>query len=243
MEKIKDAKRVSTQAIYMIQQGFNVALPIAIGYIPIALTFGVLAKQSGLSLMELTLMSALVYAGASQFMGVNMIVASATATEIILATFVLNFRHFIMSLAFMNGIREYIGFKGRAGLSLGLTDETFSVAALNMNEAKKEKSVLFYGTIIVTAYLTWIIGSLAGGLLGNIIPEKLSQSMGIALYALFIALLIPSVKKEYKYGIIAVIAIVINVIAGQFLSSGWSIVLATLLGGFCGLFILKEREA
>src|SRR5699024_9435735 len=133
----------------------QVGLPIVIGYIPIAITYGVLAKQSGMSLMELTLMSALVYAGASQFMGVNMIAVSASAAEIILATFVLNFRHFVMSLSFMNGLRDHVGIKGRVGLSLGLTDETFSVAALHMDEAKKEKSVLFYGTIILTGYLSW----------------------------------------------------------------------------------------
>lgn len=232
----------SSQSFHMIQKGFKIALPIAIGYIPIALTYGVLAKQSGLSLVELTLMSALVYAGASQFMGVNMIIASATAIEIVLATFVLNFRHFVMSLSFMNGLKEAVDLKGRLALSLGLTDEAFSVAAIHMDEAKKDKASFFYGTIILTAYLSWVFGSLAGGLLGNIIPETLSQSMGIALYALFIALLVPSVKKEYKYGLIALIAIVINVIVGQFLSSGWSIVIATVIGGYCGSFLLKERD-
>src|SRR5699024_3555744 len=116
----------------MIEQGFRVAFPIAIGYIPIAITFGVLAKQSGLSLLELTMMSAFVYAGASQFMGVNMIVANATAIEIILATFVLNFRHFVLSLSFMHGLKDHINLKARTGLALGLTDESFSVAALHM---------------------------------------------------------------------------------------------------------------
>lgn len=231
-----------TQSKYMIQRGFKVAFPIAIGYIPIAITYGVLAKQSGLSLMELTLMSALVYAGASQFMGVNMIIASSSAIEIILATFVLNFRHFILSLSFMNGLRDYVSLKGRFGLSLGLTDETFSVAALHMDEAKKEKSVLFYGTIILTAYFTWVFGSLLGGLVGNIIPEKLSQSMGIALYALFIALLIPSIKKQYRLGLIALVAIIINVSVSQFLSSGWAIVIATVVGGLSGLLILREGD-
>lgn len=231
----------SSQSIDMIREGLRIALPIAIGYIPIAITYGVLAKQSGLSLMELTLMSAFVYAGASQFMGVNMIIASASVIEIILATFVLNFRHFVMSLSFMNGLRNNVGLAGRIGLSLGLTDETFSVAALHIDKADKEKSVLFYGTIILTAYVTWVVGSLLGGLVGNVIPEKLSQSMGIALYALFIALLVPSIKKEYKYGLIALLAILINVIASQFLSSGWAIVVATVFGGFCGSFLLKER--
>jgi len=69
----------------------------------------------------------------------------------------------------------------------------------------------------------------------------LSQSMGIALYALFISLLVPSVKKEIRYGLIALIAMLINTIASQFMSSGWAIVVGTILGGLSGVFLLKEK--
>src|SRR5690606_38686505 len=120
---------------YMFRKGLQTGFPIVLGYIPVALTYGVLAVQSGLSVLELTLMSVLVYAGASQFMGVNMIAASATVVEIVVATFVLNFRHFIMSLSFMNEVRDRISLRGRIGLSLGLTDEAFAVSALNKEEA------------------------------------------------------------------------------------------------------------
>ena len=178
---------------YMFRKGIQIGFPIVLGYIPVALTYGVLASQAGMSLLELTMMSALVYAGASQFMGVNMIVANATMIEIVVATFVLNFRHFVMSLSFMNELRERISLKGRVGLALGLTDETFAVSALNKEEAEQKNGVFFYAAIYITAYLSWVIGSFVGGLLGEIIPEQLSQSMGIALYAMFIGLLIPSV--------------------------------------------------
>src|SRR5699024_2493529 len=211
----------------MFQRGLQAGFPIILGYIPVAITFGVLAAQSGLSLIQLTMMSALVYAGASQFMGVNMIVAGSAAVEIIVATFVLNFRHFIMSLSFMNDVKETISMKGRIGLSLGLTDEAFAV--------------YFYTAIYLTGYLTWVITSFLGGMLGEVIPEQLSQSMGIALYALFIGLLIPSVKKEIKYGLIAIIAMLINTALTPFISSGWAIVFGTILGGFTGVFLLKEK--
>src|SRR5690625_4680234 len=141
----------------MFKQGITTGIPITLGYIPVAITFGVLAVQSGLSLVDLTLMSALVYAGASQFMGVNMIVAGVSATEIIVATFVLNFRHFIMSLSFMNEIRDKVTLKGRIGLTLGLTDETFAVASLNKEKARGDFGVFFYSAIYLTAYLTWVI--------------------------------------------------------------------------------------
>src|SRR5699024_7677459 len=117
-----------------------------------------------------------------------------------------------------------IPLRGRVGLSLGLTDETFAVAALH-KEARFEKgAVMFFLAINLSAYGSWIFGSFLGGVLGEVIPEQLSQSMGIALYAMFIGLLVPSVKKEVRVGLIALIAMLINVIAGQFVSSGWAIV-------------------
>ncbi|TXL63971.1 AzlC family ABC transporter permease [Cerasibacillus terrae] len=230
-----------TQSNSMMKQGIKAGFPIVIGYLPVAITFGVLAKQTGLSLFELTSMSIFVYAGASQFMAVNMIGLGVSATEIILATFILNFRHFVMSFSFMNQLRM-IPLRVKVPLTLGLTDETFAVSSMYTEEAKKEKGDIFYLTLLITAYLSWIGGSFLGGLLGNIIPEKLSQSMGIALYAMFIGLIIPPIKKELKLGLIALVAMITNTICSEvfLLSSGWSIVIGTIIGGLSGVFIQKE---
>lgn len=229
-----------SQSVHMIKRGISTGFPIMLGYLPIAITYGVLAKQSGMSLTELTFMSVLVFAGASQFMAANMVAVGAGALEIIIATFVLNFRHFVMSLSFMNRLRD-IGLNWKAPLSLGLTDETFAVSALHPKEAKEEKGALFYTALILTAYFSWILGSFLGGVLGEVIPEKLSQSMGIALYAMFIGLLIPSIKKELRVGFIAIIAMLINALCIQLgMSTGWAIVLGTLIGGMSGIYLLKE---
>lgn len=238
-EEMIEQKQYTKMA--MFKQGVITGIPITLGYIPVAITFGVLSFQSGLSLLELTLMSALVFAGASQFMGVNMIVANASMIEIVIATFVLNFRHFIMSLSFMNSIRDHVSLKGRLGVSLGLTDEAFAVASMNQEKANNNQAVYFYIGIFLSGYLAWVLGSLVGGVLGEVIPEQLSQSMGIALYALFISLLVPAVKKEVRYGLVALIAMLINAIAVQFMSSGWAIVVGTLLGGLSGVVLLKEK--
>lgn len=240
METKSTENRSKSQSIHMIKKGIATGFPIMLGYLPIAVTYGVLAKQSGMSLTELTLMSVLVFAGASQFMGANMIAVGAGAIEIIIATFVLNFRHFVMSLSFMNRLRA-IGLNWKAPLSLGLTDETFAVSALHPEEAKVEKGALFYTALILTAYFSWIFGSFLGGVLGEVIPDKLSQSMGIALYAMFIGLLVPSVKKELKIGLIAIVAMLVNAICIQFgMSTGWAIVLGTIVGGMSGIKLLKE---
>lgn len=229
-------------ALEMFKRGLATGFPIMLGYLPIALTYGVLAKQTGMSLLELTMMSAFVYAGASQFMAVNMIAVSAGAMEIIIATFVLNFRHFVMSLSFMNSLRR-VERKWKLPLTLGLTDEAFAVSAFHPEEAKEKHGALFYLGIILIAYLSWVFGSLLGGMLGEVIPANLSQSMGIALYAMFIGLLIPSVKKNIKVGLIAVLAMFINFICVELgLSSGWSIVIGTVVGGMSGIFLLKEER-
>ncbi len=233
----------SSATIHMIKQGLATGFPIMLGYLPVAITYGVLAKQSGMTLAELTLMSVMVFAGASQFMAVNMVAVGTGALEIIIATFVLNFRHFVMSLSFMNLLKD-ISLKWKIPLSFGLTDETFAVSAVNPKQSRKEKGAVFYGTIIIIAYLSWIFGSFFGGLLGEIIPESLSQSMGSALYAMFIGLLVPTIKKEKRIAAIAVIAMLVNALCVQLgMSSGWAIVAGTVIGGMSGIFMLKEDRA
>ncbi|MFC4403152.1 AzlC family ABC transporter permease [Gracilibacillus xinjiangensis] len=224
-----------------IRDGFIAGFPIIVGYLPVALAYGVLAKQSGMTLAELTGMSLFVYAGAAQFMGANMIGLGVSAAEIIVATFVLNFRHFIMSLSFIHQIKEYT-MRWKFPLALGLTDETFSVSSIYKKQVDNKYGYYFYGTIMVTSYTSWVFGSLLGGLLGDIIPAVLSQSMGVALYAMFIGLLIPSIKKYRRIAIISIIAMLINYLLHPYIGQGWGIVAGTILGGLAGVFILEEEE-
>ncbi|MCP8615476.1 AzlC family ABC transporter permease [Salirhabdus salicampi] len=225
-----------------IRQGALAGFPLFLGYLPIAVTYGVLASQSGLSLLELTLMSVLVFAGAAQFMGANMIAGGALFLEVVIATFVLNFRHFVMSLSFMNKLQP-LPFKWKFFMSFGLTDETFAVSTLNSSEAKKPYGHYYYATLILVSYFAWIGGSFLGGVLGEIIPNQLSQSMGIALYAMFIGLLIPSVKKEWRVGFIAIVSMLLNfALVNVNVSDGWAIVIATVVASFLGVFWLKEEN-
>lgn len=230
--------QIPNKKLKMIQQGITTGFPIMLGYFPIAITYGVLANQAGLSLLELTGMSVFVYAGAAQFMGTNMLHIGAGAVEIIIATFVLNFRHFVMSLSFMNRARRF-PMRWRIPLSLLLTDESFSVASVHNSQTKEKNGYLFYMGLFGSAYFSWVFGSLMGGMLGDIMPDSLSQSLGIALYAMFIALLMPSVKLNYRYGFIAGLAMVLNYFFSYPLDEGWAIVFSTLLASFLGIFVLK----
>lgn len=221
-----------------VVEGLMTAAPIMIGYLPIALAYGVLANQAGLSLIELTSMSALVFGGASQFMILNMMLVQATYIELVLATFVLNFRHFIMSLSMSHRLRTF-KLKDKAVLGALMTDESFSV--LSVLNKDKQTPVSFYITLHIAGYFAWVTGALLGGVIGTFIPDTLGQSFGISLYAMFIALLLPSVKKEWRYGAIAVLAMIVNYLLTPVASEGIRIVVATLLASLVGVMIRSKE--
>ncbi|MET3683540.1 4-azaleucine resistance transporter AzlC [Alkalibacillus flavidus] len=227
-----------------VKRGAMAGFPIFLGYLPIAIAYGVLAQQSGLSTFETTMMSVLVFAGAAQFMAANMFAQGAIAIQIIVATFVLNFRHFIMSMSFVNKIREF-PMRWKFGLTLGLTDETFAVSSLNGDEAKNQHSKFYFLALILVAYVSWVFGSFLGAILGDALPQTLSDSMGIALYAMFIGLLVPSVKKEWRVGVIAISAMAVNYVLMNVMQMevGWAIVVSTILASLLGIVIMKEDEA
>ncbi|MFS1512251.1 AzlC family ABC transporter permease [Chengkuizengella sp. SCS-71B] len=223
---------------HLFKKGAIAALPLVIGYLPVGIAFGIIAQETGISLFHSVLMSSVVYGGASQFMMLNMFATGSGFFEIILATFIINFRFFVMSLS-LNQLFNKVPKRWKTFLALGLTDETFAVASIN-----NRPNVYFLVGLFLTSYVSWIVGTLLGALLSTIIPSSISESMSIALYALFIGLLIPAVRTAWKYGLVAVISMLINGIFSGWLliSSGWSMLLATLLGSLVGVFIFKGEK-
>ncbi|MDR6226201.1 AzlC family ABC transporter permease [Desmospora profundinema] len=216
--------------------GVVAAVPIMIGYLPIAITFGVIAQQTGVTPWETTFMSMFVFAGASQFMAVQMGAAGAGVLEIVIATFVLNFRHFVMSLSLMERLPS-ISRRWKWLLSSGITDETFAVASF---EARKRELHRFQlAGLILGAYVSWVVGSLGGHWMAQTIPPALSESMSIALYAMFIGLLIPAVRGAWRAAAVAVTSMLLCAAFQAVLDSGWAIVMATVIAAGLGSFWMK----
>lgn len=220
--------------------GCKAGFPIAFGYFSISITFGVLAVQSGLHSLEATAMSIFVFAGASQFIAISL-VASAGWLEIILATFILNLRHLLMSTTIARSIKT-TRLKA-AILSFGLTDETFVVATIGKEKEKIEES--YFLGIALTAYLSWVLGTFIGGSFGDFIPASLTNSMGIALYAMFIALLTPAIKQSLQKALVAassaILCTLIYYLLNDTISYGWAVVISTIFGASIGLFFPNEN--
>jgi 4-azaleucine resistance transporter AzlC len=221
------------------KEGAAAAFPIMIGYLPAAMAFGLLSKTTGISLWESLLFSVMVFAGASQFMALNLIVAGAAAGEIILATLLLNFRHFLMSASLAARLQGEKS-KWLPVVAFGVTDETFSVASLR----PEKPSVPFLLVLEGASYGSWVGGTVLGFLAGAALPTSIQESMGIALYAMFAAILVPEIRKAVKVGILAGSSGAINAILYGFklLPSGWSLIVATVAAAAVGAFLFKKDE-
>lgn len=225
--------------------GLKAGIPIAVGYIPIAIAFGLLAKSAGIPNYISLLMSLAIFAGASQFVGVNLIALGANPWEIIMTTFILNLRHFLMTAAISQRIEPGTSKKWMALLAFGITDETFSVASLRREQKFSPKFV--FGLNLI-AFSAWNAGTWIGVFLATGIPESLKTSMGIALYAMFIGLLVPSLKKSRPVFKIALLAVAVNSLlhwAPVFnnLSTGWGIIISTVFASFIGAIIFPKGVA
>jgi len=190
---------------------------------PIALTFGLLAKNTGINLSHTLGMSLFVFAGASQFMALGMIAVGTGAMEIVISTFIVNIRHLLMSMSLNEKVTKASKWE-RLFCSFGITDEVFAVAS-----TKEEKIGPFYlYGVICMAYSSWVINSGAGHLVGTALPASIQEGMSIALYAMFIGLLVPNAKKSKKALFLALTAGGLNFVFSRFLPTGWAIVAAAL---------------
>lgn len=214
-------------------------LPIVIGFIPVSMAFGILSKSGNLSLIESVSFSLFVFAGASQFIAINLIIVGASLGEIILTTLLVNMRHLLFSASLSSKISSEMK-KKIPFIAFGLTDETFSVASLK----KKELTNKYMLTLESMAYSSFVVGTFLGYILGGVLPKILQISMGIALYSLFVAILVPEIKKSKKILFLVIISGIVNTVLIKltYFTQGWSIVITVLAVSFLGLFILEGKE-
>ena len=222
--------------------GLKTSVPVMMGFIPVAIAFAIMASTAGLDGFESVAMSVMVYAGASQMMAVGMIAEGAGYLAIVVATFIMNFRHFIMSTCVFERLKrngKKTGLAMKLFCSFGVTDESFAI--FTTSDTKKCDKWYFTG-VFLGPYLSWILGTLVGVLLGAVLPEIVSNSLGIALYAMFIALLVPNVKGNIRLLAVVFITAVINLLLRFVIDANWALIASTLIGAAIGVFIVKDED-
>lgn len=232
--------------IHYFLDGAKQSIPIAMGYFPVSFTFGLMAVRGGIPVWIVILISMTNLTSAGQFAGTNLIIAGAGYLEISVTTFIINIRYMLMSLSLSQRLTPGISNVKRWIMAFGVTDETFTVAAMQ----KKDISFAFMTGLEVMPYIGWILGTAAGAVVCTLLPETLQNSMGIALYAMFIALVIPAAKKSKAALCVTACAIFISSLLKwlpvfSVISGGWRIIIATVIACTLGakLFPMQDVDS
>lgn len=229
---------IKKQGLKNYLYGMKRAIPVLIGFLPVAITYAIMATGIGLAPWETVGMSAAVFAGASQIMATGMLAGGAGYLSIWISTLVLNLRHVIMSTCVFRRMRCKSKLL-RALSGFGVTDETFALFTTEQDEERCD--LWFMLGLITVAYLSWVLGAAVGIVASNLLPPSISQSFGIALYALFVALLVPGVKKDIRLLVMVAVTVLLNCVLGLWMDDSWAIICATLLGAGFGVWLTECR--
>lgn len=216
--------------------GAKAALPVILGFVSAAIAYAILAMQAGLPVWQIILMSILVFAGASQMIAVNLLVEGAAVPTIVFATFILNFKNFIMSTCVMNHMSKS-SVRSKILASLGVTDESL---VLFTSTQKEKYSVFYFLGIITVMYFSFVFGTAIGCFAAQLMPEVLAKSFGISLYAMFIGILVPSVKGNKKMVIVVMATALMSFVLNNIFSSAWAIILSIVAGAAFGVWLPKS---
>jgi len=219
-------------------------MPVCIGYFSVSFGFGAMAVTQGLRILDAILISATNLTSAGQFAGLTVIVAGATLLEMILTQLVINSRYALMSLALGPRLGPEVGIGKRLIAAFFNTDEIF---ALGMARKEKLTAAYFIGAGTVAA-IGWTAGTALGAVASSLLPESVQLAMGVLLYGMFIAIVVPQARQEKPILVSVIAALVLSCLFTwvpglNTVSSGLAIVICTVLAAaLCAVLFPVEQE-
>ncbi len=225
-------------------RGLRHGIPIALGYLSVSFSFGIAAVSQGLDWWTALFISMTNLTSAGQVAGLGIIVAGGTFVEMALAQLVINLRYALMSLSLSQKLSARFTTLHRAVAGFGITDEIFAVASGQPGEVEP---AYMYG-LITLPFLGWSCGTLLGGLAGTLLPELLCAVLGLSIYGMFIAIIIPPARDSL--GVCAVVLLAaglscalryIPIFSG--ISSGFSIIICAIAASLFGALVFPRKDA
>lgn len=229
-------------------EGIRDGIPICLGYFSVSMAFGLTAVLSGMPLWAAVTISLSNLTSAGQFAGMNILVAQGTMIELAMTSLIINIRYFLMSLSVSQKVHKDMRMPQRLAIAFGITDEIFAVSV----QRKTDLTGSYMAGLILTPILGWTGGTLFGAIAASFMPPILTNAMGIALYGMFIAIIIPPAREQKSVMFTVILAILISLGFAYLpllrnLSGGWAIIIITILvsGIAAWLFpidTVKEKE-
>lgn len=228
------------------KKGLRDGIPIALGYVSVSFTFGLQAVNGSLSWWEAVLISLTNLTSAGQFAGLDiMIRGGGFWLEMVCAQFIINVRYALMSISLSQKVDKSVKGIHRFITGFGITDEIFAVS---MGNDKPVSNKYMYGLIILPV-LGWVSGTFLGAVAGQVLPDVVRSSLSLAIYGMFIAIIIPPAKKDKAVMKVIVISVLLScafkwVPILSEVSSGFVIIICTVIAATVGaiLFPVKEDE-
>ena len=226
-------------------EGIRDGIPICLGYFSVSVAFGMTTVLAGMPLWAAVLISLTNLTSAGQFAGANLMLAGGNMAELGLTTLIINLRYFLMSLSVSQKVERKMSIRQRLAVSFGITDEIFAVSM----QHKGDLSAVYMAGLIVTPVLGWTGGTLVGGAATSVMPEALSSALGIALYGMFIAVIIPPAREDRRVLFTVILAILASLAFAYMpglksLSGGWSIIIITIVvSGIAAWLFPREQES
>ena len=225
--------------------GMKAGMPVCVGYFSVSFGFGAMAIAQGLSIWQAILISASNLTSAGQFAGLTVIAAGATILELILTQLVINSRYALMSLALGQRLGQKVGTGKRLMAAFFNTDEVF---ALGMSRGKDLTTAFFVGAGVVAA-IGWVSGTAMGAVAGSLLPQSVRMALGVMLYGMFIAIVVPQAKEDRPILVSVLLALVFSCLFTWVpglnrVSAGLAIVICTVLAAaLCAvLFPIEDEE-
>ncbi len=226
-----------------IKAGLRDGIPIAAGYFSVSFTFGMLAVQDGMSPFHAVLISLLNLTSAGQFAGLTVIVSGASLLEMALTQLVINIRYALMSVSLSQKLDSSVKTFQRMLIAYGNTDEIFAVAS---SKPGSVGSRYMYGLIFLPV-LGWVGGTLTGAVASTLLPATVISALGVALYGMFIAIVVPVAKESREVLIVVGAALVFSTAfyylpVLQEISSGFTIIICTVAAAGIGAVLFPVKE-
>lgn len=227
---------------YGCRDGF----PIMLGYITVSFTFGVSCVAKGFAWWMPLICSLTNFTGTGQFAGMDLIASAGSVIELIATMLVINARYALMGISLAQKLDGKTTIWQRLLIAFGLTDENYAVAM------RKPRDVTFeyFMGVSTVSFSGWVLGTLLGALAGHILPQSLLSAFGIALYGMFIAIVIPPCRTSKAVATVVLTAIAMSCIfyyvpVLNSLSSGWSIIICGIASSLIGavFFPIKPENA
>lgn len=225
-------------------KGVKHGLPIGLGYLSVSFAFGMQCVGNGLTVLQALLISMTNLTSAGQLAGLQVMIAGSSLIEMAMTQFIINLRYALMGLSLSQKLGPTMNTARRMFFAFSNTDEIFAVAA---SQPEKLHHHYLYG-LMTMPYIGWSLGTFLGAAAGQILPEFVCNALGIAIYGMFLAIILPPARREKPVRVVVLIAVAVSLLFHYLpmlkgVSGGFTVIICAVVAAALGALLFPVKDA